>query len=315
MFASARRAIGAQRPLKFIALPGLARLHSWAYRIVFDSRFFQGDIMPARLTKVISHWLCALALGLSSTLTSAGAVLDRVVDSGTLRVAMSGDQAPFNMRNRDGDLMGMEVDLVEALASALNVELEVVTMDFAELLPALSAGKADMVVSGLAITADRSRTVRFAGPYMLSGKSILTTSQGLANAESTDELNAGKLKLAALAGSTSQQFVEDYLADAKLVKVADYESGVSMVRKGKVDALVADMPICVLSTLRYPDQGLMTLEQPISVEPIGIAVPASDPLFHSLVENYLDTFESTGMLNALRQAWLEDGEWLAQLPD
>ena len=102
--------------------------------------------------------------------------------------------------------------------------------------------------------------------------------------------------------------------EASLVKVADYETGVDMVRKGKVDALVADMPVCVLSALRYPEEGLMTLDQPITLEPVGIAVSAADPQFKNLIDTYIDAFEKTGMLTLLRQKWLEDGSWIAQLP-
>ena len=87
-----------------------------------------------------------------------------------------------------------------------------------------------------------------------------------------------------------------------------------MILDGSVDALVADMPICVLSVMRYPDANLATLSEPISLEPVGIALPAGDPQFANLVENYLATFEAAGLLDALRKKWLEDGSWIAALP-
>jgi polar amino acid transport system substrate-binding protein len=263
------------------------------------------------LTAIIAAGL--LALYAQSSLADSP-VLDRVLQQGELRVAMSGDQAPFNMRDRDGNMMGLEVDLVSALAASMGVELVIVNKPFAELLPALDQNKVDMVVSGMAITPQRIRSVSFIGPYMLSGKSILTRSDVLAQAQASEDLNKNKLKLAALSGSTSQQFVETNLPEAALVKVADYETGVTMVREGKVDALVADMPVCVLSALRYPEEGLMTLDQPITLEPVGIAVSAADAQFKNLVETTINAFEKTGMLTALRQKWLENGSWIAQLP-
>jgi polar amino acid transport system substrate-binding protein len=77
---------------------------------------------------------------------------------------------------------------------------------------------------------------------------------------------------------------------------------------------VADYPICVLSVLRHPDQGLATLVTSLTIEPIGIALPANDALLVNLVQNYLNALEGTGALEALRARWFEDASWLDQLP-
>ena len=63
-----------------------------------------------------------------------------------------------------------------------------------------------------------------------------------------------------------------------------------------------------------PNQSEATLSGPLTIEPIGIAVPASDNRFRGLVQNYMDTLEGTGILEALRRKWLEDGSWIAALP-
>jgi len=241
-------------------------------------------------------------------------VLDRVMQSDTLRVGMSGNQPPFNFRNRSGTMAGMDYDLATLLARAMGVELRVLTMPFGQLRAAVKAGEVDVVISGMAITADRARDVLFVGPYMVSGKSILTNSRALAAAHEAQDINRANLKLAALQGSTSQEFVERYVPEAQLVTVDDYDEAVQMVLNDTVDALVADMPICILSVLRYPDRGLATLTEPLTVEPIGVAVPANDFMFRSLVQNYMDGLAGLGVLEELRKKWFEDGSWVATLP-
>ena len=77
---------------------------------------------------------------------------------------------------------------------------------------------------------------------------------------------------------------------------------------------MADYPICVLSVLRHPEQGLATLLSPLTIEPIGIALPANDALLVNLVQNYLNALQGTGALEALRARWFEDASWLDQLP-
>jgi len=256
-----------------------------------------------------------LFLGLSAaSAASDSPVLDRVLETRTVRVGMSASQPPFAVRDKEGRLMGFEVDLARTLAKGMQVKLEIVEKPFGELMEALDDGEIDIVMSGLAITPERARKARFVGPYLLSGKSILTRSDRLAQAGEAGEINQAEIRLAALANSTSQTFVERNLPDAKLVTVARYEEAVAMLREHKIDALVADMPVCVVTMLSNPEDGFATLRAPLTVEPVGMAVSADDPRFANLLENSLDAVESTGILDRMRTRWLEEGDWLARLP-
>ena len=185
----------------------------------------------SKMRSLVALGLLALSALAVSTPAAAqdGATLNRVVANGELRVGMSGNQAPFNMMSRTGSLMGLEVDLANILAAAMQVELTIVTKPFGQLLAALDAGEVDMVISGVAITPERAQSAAFVGPYMLSGKSILTNSTALAAADSVDDINRRNLKLAALENSTSQAFIERWVPDAQFVPIQDYDAGVQMV--------------------------------------------------------------------------------------
>ena len=82
----------------------------------------------------------------------------------------------------------------------------------------------------------------------------------------------------------------------------------------KVDALVADHPICIVSVLRYPDAGLVSLITTLTYEPLGIALPANDPLLINWVDNFLRGLKGSGQLDGLKARWLEDASWIQQLP-
>ena len=246
--------------------------------------------------------------------TMAGDTLQRVVDFKVLKVGMSANQPPLTMTNREGGLMGFDVDLAKAMATAMKVKLEIKAMPFGELMTALEENEIDMVLSGMSITPERTELVSFVGPYMMSGKSILTKNSTLGKISSTDEFNRADLKVLALSNSTSASFVRTVAPQATLIEVESYDAGVAMLIEGKGDAMVADMPLCVLSVLRYPEAGLTTLDRPLTVEPIGIAVSKNDPQFFNLVDNYLKAYEKTGVLTKMRQKWFEDSSWVAALP-
>ena len=217
-------------------------------------------------------FLALAGLALSKVQAAEAPVLERIVKSGELRIGLSGNQPPYNAKSRTGELIGLDVDLAKMLAGAFGVEAKFVTKPFPQLLAALKASEVDIVVSGMAITAERSIDVTFVGPYLLTGNSILTNSRTLAAIENAGEINRANIKLAALANSTSQRFVERALPEAKLITTQDYDTAVNMVLNDEVDALVADMSVCLLSMLRFPGKGLATLNQPLALEPAGIAM-------------------------------------------
>jgi polar amino acid transport system substrate-binding protein len=263
-----------------------------------------------------------IAIALLTLLGSAGdavaadnaPVLSRIVDSGTFRVGMSGTQPPFSVVSKSGSLIGYEVDLANILAEAMGVEVEFVQKPFGELMTALEKGEVDAIMSGMTMTPQRNLKAAFVGPYIVSGKSILTKSSTLAALKEAEEIDRSSIKITALKGSTSEKFVQRVLEKTTYVPVNDYDAGVQLVLDGKADALVADFPICALSQMRFPDAGLATLAEPMTIEPIGIALAPGDALLVNMVTNYLSALEGIGLLDALEKKWFEDGSWLIQLP-
>jgi len=261
--------------------------------------------------------LALLLLSMSACqMTKGGADsprLDRVLERGELRVGLSGSQPPLNMTDKGGAVVGFEVDVVEALAGSMGLKIRYVRAPFAELLPLLERDEVDLVISGMTITPERNARVAFAGPYFISGKSLLTRSRKIAE-EGPRGLNQPGRKYAALAGSTSEHFVKTVLPKATVVTTADYDAAVEKVIDGEVDGLVADSQVCNLSVWRNPGAKLSTSTTPFTAEPLGIALPADDPLLVNLVENYLETLEDTGLLSQYKARWLAGGDWVSELP-
>jgi polar amino acid transport system substrate-binding protein len=217
------------------------------------------------------------------------------------------------MTMKDGQIAGLEIDIARLLASALDVKLTVKTMHFNELLPALQAGQVDMVLSGMTITPARNLKVAFVGPYMATGKSILTKQSAVETMSDPALINKPERVLVALKGSTSQTFAEKLFPQAKLLLADDYDQAVSMVRKDQAQAMVADMAICQLSVFRYPEAGLAALGKPISYEPLGIAIPGNDPLLVNLLQNFLNMMDKDGTMDMIAKRWFKDSSWVSQM--
>ena len=246
--------------------------------------------------------------------TRISPVLDRIVGKKELVVGTAGSMPPLNMTTKDGQIIGIEVDLAKMIAGAMDVKLTLKPMHFNDLLSALERGEVDMVLSSMTITPGRNLKFAFVGPYFHSGKSILTKKKNVDSLDEISKMNNPDKVFTALKGSTSQMFVERMLPKAKLVLADDYAQAVAMVRDDKAQAMVADYPICMVSVHRYPDDGLATLTKPISYEPIGVALPANDPLLVNWLQNFFNYLEKTGELELLIQRWLKETSWVSQLP-
>jgi polar amino acid transport system substrate-binding protein len=245
--------------------------------------------------------------------TSASPVLDRIQKRGELIVGTMGNMPPLNMTSKDGEIFGLEADLARILAEALDVKVKFVTKPFNELLPALQTGQVDMVLSGMTITPERNRKVAFIGPYFISGKAFLTKMKTIAYADEAEDVNNPNTKIVALKGSTSQAFAEAALDKTTLFTTGTYDEAVDMVLQDKVHAMIADYPICIVSVFRYPEADLLSVVTQLTYEPIGIAIPANDPLLMNWTHNTLNNIEGSGLLDELKLKWFAEGDWLKKL--
>ncbi len=236
----------------------------------------------------------------ADTNTSA---LSRIKDKGELVLGTSGNMPSMSWKRDDGKVVGFDIDLARFMANGMDVKLNIKTMPFDALLPALEKGDVDMVISNVTINPERNMSVAFVGPYMTSGKCIITKREGLAKAEEATDLNTSDTRLAALKGSTSAEFVKVLLPEATLTLVDNFDAALAMINKDKVGGLMTDYPVC-LSTLKdNPDAGYVTVFSLLSYEPIGVALPGNDPLFINWTENFLKRADGVGLLEELSLRW------------
>ena len=253
---------------------------------------------------------CAHMMGFEKSSPTIHKILKR----GELVVGTAGNMPPLNMTNKKGEIMGLEVDMAHYFAAAMGVELNLLKKPFSELLPALEAGEVDMVLSGMTITPERNLKVAFVGPYIISGKAFLTKDKFIASVKKASALKLTDKRFVALESSTSETLVKELMPMAQLITTKNYDDAVKMVLQDQVDALVADYQICLVSLLRHPDQGLVSVITPFTYEPLGIALPAGDSHLINWVNNFLNTLENSGELDKLRARGIEDGSCLNELP-
>jgi len=247
------------------------------------------------------------------TASTAGPVMDRILQRGELLVGITGTQPPLNATTKSGEIIGLDADISRLLAGNMGVKAKFVTLPFPDLLPALEAGKVDIVLSSMTMTPDRNLKVAFVGPYFISGKGILTKTQTVASFQDAAGMNKPQFRLAALKDSTSEAFVLGAAPLAKLVATKTYDEALDMLFQDKIDALIADYPFCAVSALRFQDKGLAAGQAKLTFEPLGIAVP-EDTLLINFLQNFMGVLEGSGALKKISERWFNNASWLSQLP-
>ena len=260
--------------------------------------------MPRFFKFTLLSLLLLLAAGCNSMQTkSESSTLSQIQQRGKLILGTSGNMSTMTQRDATGKLVGFDIDMARLMASLMEVELVTEVMPFDQLLPALKAGKVDLVLSNLTITPKRNMGVAFVGPYLTSGKCFVTKNETLARAEESENLNTPATRLAVLKGSTSEDFARTMFSQATIVTIEDYAAGAAMVKSDQVGGLLTDYPICVSTLKDNPDAGFVSLFSLLTYEPIGIALPPNDPLFVNWAENFLNRLDGTGTLEALGKRW------------
>ncbi len=243
------------------------------------------------------------ACNTTQTRDSDAPVLSRIAERGELILGTSANMAPMTHSGEDGKVVGLDIDIARLMAKSMEAELTIKTLPFPDLLPALRRGDVDVVISNMTITTERNMQAAFVGPYMTSGKCIITKQENLARAEQAEDLNTPDTRMVAMAGSTSEDFVKTLLPEATLITTDNLEAGVKMVINDEVGGLLTDYPIC-LSTLKdNPNAGFVSLFSLLTYEPIGIALPPNDHLLVNWTENFLARLEGTGILAEIGKHW------------
>lgn len=244
----------------------------------------------------------------------AGSSIDKILKKKEILIGTAANIPPLTFKTKDGKLEGLDIDLGRVIAGAMGVNIKTEHIPFEELLPALEKGKIDMIISCMTITPQRNLRVAYVGPYFMSGQSLLITKEIADSIKDRADINKSDFPLAVPIGTTSETIAKIEFPKSNLVVVKTADEGLSLLLQEKVKGVIADYPFCSVAALRYREKGLVS-NPPFTMEPIGIAVRADDPLLVNMLQNLLSTLQMNGQLQAMTKRWFENPWWLRELPE
>ncbi len=162
--------------------------------------------------------------------------LDEIKASGTVKIGVFSDKAPFGYVDDQGEYQGYDVYYAHRIGEDLGVDVEFTSLDPASRVEYVATGKVDIVLANFTVTPERAEQVDFALPYMKVALGVVSPDGAVIS--SVDELEGKTLIVAK--GTTAETFFEKNYPDVKLQKYDAYADAYNALLDGRGDAFSTD---------------------------------------------------------------------------
>jgi cyclohexadienyl dehydratase len=190
--------------------------------------------------------LCALAL------PAAARPLAAIKTDGTLRVGLTGDYAPFSLREPDGKIAGADVTMAQSLAKSLSVKLVIVPTTWKTLKDGLVGDKYDVAMGGISVTPDRAAVGDYSVPVSHDGKRPIVRCTDKGKYTTLAAIDKPEVKLIVNPGGTNERFAKAGLTHAHLEVFPDNKTIFDQVAAGEADVMVTDGAEVDYQSRRHP---------------------------------------------------------------
>jgi octopine/nopaline transport system substrate-binding protein len=274
--------------------------------------------------KLTSASICGVAIMLMTVGTASAK------DWKVVNIGIEGGYEPYNLTAPNGKIVGFEPDLAENLCKRIKIECKLVAQDWDGMIPGLQAGKFDVIIDGMAVTAAREKVIDFSKPYAQSPSAFVAAKDGplgkLAMSGKIVNLDKDKADAAAalkefrdaLKGKTIgvqvstvfATFASKNLKDVATVK--EYKTTDERdldLKAGRLDAILDEEPP-IRSMLAKPDSSDFAIVGPeLAGGDFGIGVAAgfrkSDKDLSSAFDTALASAFADGSIKPLYMKWFK----------
>ncbi len=214
-----------------------------------------------------------------------------------VRIGTEGAYPPFNNLEANGDLVGFDIDIANALCKEMNVECEFVIQDWDGMIPALLANKFDAVIASMSITEERKQKVDFSSKYYNTPPAIAVPKDSTLT-EAT-KASLADIALGAQSSTTHSNYAEKYFEDSDIKLYPTPDEYKLDLANGRLDAAIDD--IVVLGEWLATDDGACCkILTPLPTDPVingegaGVAVRKEDTELRDMFSSAITAIRNNG---------------------
>ncbi|MGH1481850.1 MAG: transporter substrate-binding domain-containing protein [Geminicoccales bacterium] len=226
---------------------------------------------------------------------SSESVIETIKQNGVLKVGMS-TFVPWAMRDKEGELIGFEIDVATELAKDMGVEIEFVPTAWDGIIPALLAGKFDVIIGGMTITPERNLTVNFTAPYAHSSLGVMANKELAEGLIWPDDYNSSDVTFVCRRGATPCTYISENFPKATLRQFDDQAQTTQEVMNGNAHAVMGSQPLPAFTIYDNPDVLFSPTDEGIDPGNEAFAVRKGDPDALNYFSNWI----------LIKDAWLQE---------
>jgi len=261
--------------------------------------------ITSRLTAVFAGSLLALSLCGPLPEAEAGARLDKIMQTKTLRVGTPGDYRPFSM-HEGGKITGHDIEVIEKIAGELGVKVEYVQSSWPTLAKDYADDKFDVAVGGITRTGARFAFADFLPAYAPFGKVALVRKADKDRFTTLGSLNQPDVRVIKNPGGSNEIFVDTHLTKARVSLHPNNAEIPHMIAEGKGDVMITETNEAIIYSKLDERLHPAFLDNPLTpVNYMGFMLQKDDPDYVRLMNFVWDLLGRRGELGKSADAWLK----------
>ena len=214
------------------------------------------------------------------------------VTAGKLTMSTNAAFPPYESTADDGSYVGIDVEIAQAIADKLGLELQIDDMEFDAALLAAQNGKSDIVMAGVTVNPERLAVMNFSDSYSTGIQSIIVKEGSEVNLDHLGDHTIGTQR-----GTTGNIYCADDYGDEHVVA---YDNGITAVQalvNGQVDAVVIDD--APAQSLVAANPGLTILDTEYAVEEYAIGMSKDNTALLDAVNAALAELKADGTVQSI----------------
>ena len=234
------------------------------------------------------------AMMLAATAVNAK-TLDDILSDGTIRIGINPNFPNMSTRNDEGNWVGFDIEIGQAIADRLGVEVEWVPTETPQRVPFIASDRIDISLGALTRNSERAKLVDYTVPLHTEVLAVLATD----NIEGDDwtDFNREGVTLANMRGNWTVKWTEENVPMAELELVDTIADTVRLVAQGRADAIIENIDFFMAFTENYPDVPWRVVERPIFVAYCAIGLGQGNHNLREVLNIILYDLHSSGLVN------------------
>ncbi len=211
--------------------------------------------------------------------------------------------APLGFRDEEGNLVGVDVELMEATSEIMGIPFELQPIDWSMKETELANKNIDMIWNGYTITEERKEKVAFSQPYLNNRQVVVTMADSDINtlADLTDKTVAAQAESSAIDAINSKPEIAQTFKS--LGEFETNDQCLMDLEAGRTDAVVADEVIIRYYVSKKGEEKYKILEEDFGKEEYGIGVRKEDTQLLEALNVALDTLKENGTTKEISEKW------------